>query len=159
MFIPLWLLLAPAGAAGWGGDLSPAHDFGIGPYFAYGYGSCHGGAAGLDVSYTWSVLSAAAELRYLHHGGDDLAGPAAGLCVYLLVNVCFEAGYLWGSERGPVYDLFFGVPFGDDLLPDSLLPFRSGYLEPYYRLNYLDIGGGLTLHEFGLLVKITTWTI
>ena len=86
-------------------------------------------------------------------------GLAGSACGYLLVNVCLEFGYFWGKPQGTVYSVFFGIPYGDSFLPEFMRPFRSGYLEPFYRLNFLDIGKRTLVHEVGLLLKITTWKI
>ena len=44
-------------------------------------------------------------------------------------------------------------------LPEALRPFRSVYVEPYYRLAGIGPTGTDLLHEVGLLLKVTTFEI
>ncbi len=141
------------------GNLGPMHDIGIGPSGAYLFDGAHGGAINIDVSYSIALFTASTNLKLIVVDDRILAGPQLELTFWLFANIGGGVGYLGGSENGPVYHLFVGVPMGDNWLPKWFEPFNGIYFEPFYRLNYFDPGEGRVMHEVGLMIKITTWTI
>ena len=151
---------APSWAHGAMSISTPEHDIALGPGGAYVYDGTSGGAVNFDLAYTHHLFAASTNLKLIRSGGQTLAGPQLELTGFLLANFGGGVGYLMGSEHGPVYHLFVGVPFGDDFsfMPKGQ-PFQTLYVEPYYRLNYFDPGEGRTYHELGMMLKVTTFEL
>jgi len=119
-----------------------------------------GWAYNLEITGTKTVFSGTLNLRQVVlDSGERMYGPQLEASIWHGVSVGIGAGYLWGDSAGPTWHLFVGAPVGDDWLPEALRPFRSVYVEPYYRLAGIGPTGTDLLHEVGLLLKVTTFEI
>ncbi len=146
------LLLAPGPARAHGATYefdSPDRDWALGPAASYVHGPRSGWAINFDTAYCDGNAAGSLNLKFLHEPGYTLYGAQAELSVWFIANWGGGAGYLLGTEHGPVFHLFTGFPFGDG----------HAFLEPYYRLNFFVPDGLELIHEVGLMIKHTTFTI
>jgi hypothetical protein len=158
--------IASAGSSSGYSPKFPDDDFAIGPSVAYVRGPGNGVSVNLDTSYTCWLFTGSLNLKYDRHPstGTTRFGPQAEFTFWFLANVGGGVGYLWGSENGirasgHVYHVFVGLPLGDDFLPKAMKPFKTGYIEPYMRVNFFYPHGLQVIYEFGLLFKISTYTL
>jgi hypothetical protein len=156
-----WPIAALADSSYGNGPNFPEHDLALGPSVAYVHGPSDGVSLNFDTAYTYFLFAASVNLKLNYYPGTGayLYGPQAELSGWFLANYGLGGGYLWGDQQGPVFHLFFGVPFGDDFLPKSFEPFNSGYCEPYLRLNFFYPHGLEFMFEGGLMFKVTTYTL
>ena len=100
-------------------------------------------------------------------GARYLYGEIAG---YYLVSAGVGAGYRFASsesqvDAGAAYHLFIGLPIGPPGADSDFGLFGfagTPYIEPYYRPQIGWAAGGGTIHEVGLLLRMSfgkPWTI
>jgi hypothetical protein len=133
----------------------PKNDFGTGPSIAFNI--CDhkiGYSVNYDNSYTYGIFTSSINLKYLNINGNENVGFQSEFTLWFLANIGGGIGYLFGNKPAPIYHGFIGIPYGDDNFKHG--PFHSIYVEPYYRINNFN---KKTIHEFGIMVKITTYTI
>jgi hypothetical protein len=133
----------------------PKNDYGTGPSTAFI--NCkhkNGYSFNYDNSYTYGVFTSSINLKYINLDGNENIGFQSEFTLWFLANIGGGIGYLFGNKPAPIYHGFIGIPYGDDNFKHS--PFHSIYIEPYYRINYFN---KQSIHEIGIMVKITTYTI
>ena len=128
---------------------APDNDWAIGPAVAFMYGPRSGWGLNIDTAYTNENYAASLNLKTIQQPDWHEYGAQVELSMWMIANFGLGAGYLGGTEHGPVFHLFTGFPFGDGHV----------FLEPYYRLNFFVPGNLQLIHEAGLMMKYTTFTI
>ena len=155
LFLLMFVTINRLEAHGSGFKLNlPDFDLGVGPSVAYVAGPEDGYSLNLDISCTYLIFTASSNLKMLQAGDMRVYGPQLEITAWIFVNLGGGAGYLWGTEEGAVFHLFFGVPFGHPKVFKGKSFFSFGYIEPYYRLNFFK---GDLLHEAGIMLKVNTW--
>lgn len=150
---------AQPAAAHMGPNVSfPQRDWSVGPSVGW-IGDAHASGLALSAEVAWTHLlfSVSADVRYVRAGGQWALGPEVEFCGYAFANFGAGFGYLAGPLGGPAAHLFVGVPVGTEDLVGAIAPFRTGYVEPYYRPTYVARGEGRWVHELGVLFKMTTF--
>lgn len=139
----------------------PKLDYSLGPSLAYAAAPNRGGGLvyGIDASLAiaWNLWAGCGVRSFENFSATDRALlPYAEAGFWLFVNV--GAGYTFDLDRnhsnlsGP--HVFVGYP-------QSLTELKIGpkplllFVEPYYRPTFAHAG---TLHEAGLLLKVSSWT-
>ncbi len=176
MRLPVWALLSLALA------LAPDHafatanpslrlpkrDVSFGPSVALGAGAFDGVVYGVDVGLTsfvelpWKglkpVVTTSVNLKALDGPSGQQLGAQVEITTWALVNIGGGFGYLWGPGGGPMSHTFIGIPWAMSD-PIHIGPFGTFFIEPFHRYHLLSGAGAgtRTFHEFGVLVKVSTW--
>ncbi|MBN1498858.1 MAG: hypothetical protein JW982_01765 [Spirochaetes bacterium] len=133
----------------------PENDIGTGPSIAYVFtDNSRGYSINYDTAYTYGYCTASVNAKYLNMDDIENFGLQSEFTFWFFLNIGGGIGYLGGDTEGFIYHGFIGFPIGDDDFKHG--PFHSYYIEPYYRLNYFN---SEFIHEFGIMLKITTYTI
>lgn len=132
----------------------PKHDLGIGPGIGVINDLSKNYIANFDISYTHGFHSVSINTKMIKTGNLINWGFQSEFTKWYFLNFGGGIGYMFGDRPAPIYHLFTGFPIGDDILPRLFEPFHILYAEPYYRLNFFH---KKKLHEWGLMVKITTY--
>ena len=158
--VALLLVASSAVAHAQSPAIYPDAAFSVGPGVGRLMGADPGWAYNLELTGTELIFSGTLNLRLVDlDSGERLYGPQVEAAAWYVANLGLGVGYLLGDRPGPTWHVFVGLPVGDDVIPEALRPFESGYIEPYYRLSGVGATGGELMHEVGLLLKITTYSI
>ena len=163
IFIFLFCVPAVLKANNFGFGNIPQRDVAVGPSIAHV--SFDGGSAmavNADISWSYDIFSLSVNGKMVRGDDTSLWGVQLEGTIYLIANLGAGMGFLSGDgTTEPCVHLFVGLPLGSSLRSISNTlhevfqpPFKGGFIEPYYRLNWFN---GKVFHEVGVFFKLTTW--
>lgn len=113
-----------------------------------------GYAVNLEASYSFYLIAASLNLKYLNIENRSNYGIQFQFCFCILLNVGGGVGYLFGHNAAPVYHIFIGAPLpliiSNEKNNIKLGPFKTFYCEPYLRINFFHKD---KIFEIGLMFK------
>ena len=131
----------------------PEHDISIGPSVAYvNSENQHGLSSNFDIGYTYYLFTTSINFKQMKIENKNLYGAQAEFTIWAFLNFGGGYGYLYDQKYEWVSHFFIGLPVGGDIF--KIGPFKSQYIEPYYRVNFYK---NKKYHEFGILFKMTTF--
>jgi hypothetical protein len=113
-------------------------------------------SANIDTSWTLLIFTSSINIKYIRLNNTNCYGFQSEFTLWLIINFGGGFGQMYGSERGQIKHLFFGLPLnltkmGAGQNNDSRFPGR--FVEPYVRINYFNNKHYI---EAGIYYKVQT---